>query len=120
MDTTGFINASAATGQPFFAPHMPAQFMPHATPPGMNLIPHGNLRHPGMQHFLLQQHPPQPMMVPVGQMTPGHYPDNTIYYGMCSTAGAGCIKLLITFLYNRPLVVSNTAKTRKLQQLFIL
>ena len=73
------MNATSATGQPFFAHHMPHQFMHQPSPPGMSYIP----RHPGLQHpVFIQQHPHQgPMMVPLGQMPHGHYPDNAIYYG---------------------------------------
>jgi hypothetical protein len=79
--TPGYINASSAAGAPFFAHHMPPQFMHQPSPPGMSY----GIRHPGIQHQLfIQQHPHQgPMMLPVGQMPPGHYADNAIYYGMC-------------------------------------
>jgi hypothetical protein len=83
MDPTGYVNASSATGQPFFAHHIPPQFMHQPSPPGMSYIPQGGLRHPGIQPMFIQQHPQGPVMVPVGQMAHGPYADNTIYYGMC-------------------------------------
>ena len=80
--TTGFVNASNAVGQPFFA-HVPPSFM-HQPSPGMNYMPSAGIRHPAVQHqVFLQQHPHQGhVMLPLGQMPHGPYPDNTIYYGI--------------------------------------
>lgn len=74
----GFVTATSATGQPFFAHHMPTQFV-HPTH-SMQYVPPAALRPPtGLQPpMVIQQHPHQgSMIVPVGQ--PAY--DTPIYFG---------------------------------------
>lgn len=80
--STGYVNASNATGQPLFAHHMPPQFLHQPSHPGMPYLPPGSIRHPGMQHpMFIQQHHQSPMIVPVNQMVPQPFPENAFYYG---------------------------------------
>ena len=80
MEHPSFMNASSAAGQPFFAqpPHI-TQFVPQ---PHANIGPFmspPNMRHPGMQHFLLpavQHGQGGPMVVPMG---PGPYGEGVYY-----------------------------------------
>lgn len=76
-----YVNASSATGQPFYAQPV-AQIVPQPPPSSMPYIPPGNLRHAGLQpHPVFLQpvpHGQPPMMVPIGAAP---YADGSVYYG---------------------------------------